>query len=75
MDAATWDLVQKQQRDLERMKKTIQNHTGKLEDILATVNAMQKVMDGWRRKGLRFEARPIEDGGGGEKGEGPDGVQ
>jgi hypothetical protein len=61
------------QADLMRLKKTVSNHTGKLEDVISHLLAVETMLDGMRREirengkreALTFRKRDIggeEDG-------------
>lgn len=51
-------------RENARLKKTVQNHTAKLDEMIAHLSAVETMIDGMKRKMgkevLTFKAKPIE---------------
>ena len=56
--------VERLKRDNARIRRTLRNHTAKLEEVVAHLAAVETMIDGMRRdigrERLTFKARPIE---------------
>jgi predicted nucleic acid-binding Zn-ribbon protein len=68
LEPALRDDVAYLHRENERIKKTLHNHTAKLEDVVAHLSAVEEMIDGMRREIkengkrelLTFQKRPLK---------------